>query len=68
MRYMLDTDICIHAINERPAKVLQALHDHHAEGLGVSSITASELFFGVAERLSAQCPGAQAVPERVGGG
>jgi tRNA(fMet)-specific endonuclease VapC len=48
MRYMLDTDICIYAINERPPKVLQALREHHAEGLGVSAITASELFFGVA--------------------
>jgi tRNA(fMet)-specific endonuclease VapC len=48
MRYMLDTDICIYAINERPHKVLQALREHHAEGLGVSAITASELFFGVA--------------------
>jgi len=48
MRYMLDTDICIYAINERPRKVLQALRDHHAAGLGVSAITASELHFGVA--------------------
>lgn len=47
MRYMLDTDICIYAINERPAKVLQALREHHSEGLGVSAITASELRFGV---------------------
>jgi tRNA(fMet)-specific endonuclease VapC len=48
MRYMLDTDICIYAINERPPEVLQALREHHAEGLGVSAITASELHFGVA--------------------
>ncbi len=48
MRYLLDTDICIYAINERPPKVLQALRDHHSAGLGVSAITASELHFGVA--------------------
>lgn len=54
MRYMLDTDICIYAINERPPKVLQALRDHYAEGLGVSSITASELHFGVARSGSAR--------------
>jgi tRNA(fMet)-specific endonuclease VapC len=54
MRYMLDTDICIYAINERPAKVLQALREHHAEGLGVSAITASELHFGVARTGSAR--------------
>ena len=54
MRYMLDTDICIYAINERPPKVLQALREHHAEGLGVSAITASELHFGVARTGSAR--------------
>jgi tRNA(fMet)-specific endonuclease VapC len=54
MRYMLDTDICIYAINERPPKVLQALRVHHAEGLGVSAITASELHFGVARTGSAR--------------
>jgi tRNA(fMet)-specific endonuclease VapC len=54
MRYMLDTDICIYAINEQPPKVLQAFREHHAEGLGVSTITASELHFGVARTGSAR--------------
>jgi tRNA(fMet)-specific endonuclease VapC len=54
MRYMLDTDICIYAINERPPGVLQALREHHAEGLGVSAVTASELHFGVARTGSAR--------------
>lgn len=54
MRYMLDTNICIYAINERPPQVLQALREHYAEGLGVSSITASELFYGVARTGSAR--------------
>ncbi|MBI3154108.1 MAG: type II toxin-antitoxin system VapC family toxin [Burkholderiales bacterium] len=54
MRYMLDTDICIHAINERPPEVLRALREHHAEGLGISAITASELHFGVARTRSAR--------------
>ncbi|MBN8510311.1 MAG: type II toxin-antitoxin system VapC family toxin [Burkholderiales bacterium] len=54
MRYMLDTDICIFAINERPPKVLAALREHHAAGLGVSAITASELHFGVARTGSAR--------------
>ncbi len=48
MRYMLDSDICIYAINERPARVLQALREHEAAGLGVSAVTAAELFYGVA--------------------
>lgn len=54
MRYMLDTDICIYAINERPPAVLQALRRHQAAGLGVSSITVAELHFGVARSGSAR--------------
>jgi tRNA(fMet)-specific endonuclease VapC len=48
MRYMLDTDICIYAINERPAAVLDAFRSHAGDGLGISSVTAAELFYGVA--------------------
>ena len=48
MRYLLDTDICIYVINERPAQVLQAFKLHAAQGLGISAVTAGELFFGVA--------------------
>jgi len=48
MRYMLDTDICVYVINERPRAVLQAFRDHEAEGLGISSVSAAELFYGVA--------------------
>ena len=48
MRYLLDTDICIYVINERPAQVLQSFLAHESEGLGISSVTAAELFYGVA--------------------
>ena len=48
MRYMLDTDICIYTINERPSAVLHAFRQFQSAGLGVSSVTAAELFFGVA--------------------
>ena len=48
MRWMLDTGICIDVINERPSAVLQAFREHEAEGLGISSVTAAELFYGVA--------------------
>ena len=47
MRYMLDTNICIYAIKHRPASVIEALRKHAGEGVGVSSITVAELFFGV---------------------
>ena len=47
MRYMLDTDICIYVINARPPAVLEKFLAHEAEGLGVSAVTAAELWFGV---------------------
>ena len=47
MRYMLDTDICIYVINARPPAVLDKFLAHEAEGLGVSAVTAAELWFGV---------------------
>lgn len=48
MRYLLDSDICIYVINERPAHVLQAFKVHETHGLGISAVTAGELFYGVA--------------------
>ena len=48
MRYMLDTDICIYTINERPPAVSRAFKQFQAAGLGVSSVTVAELHFGVA--------------------
>lgn len=48
MRWMLDTDLCIYVINERPAHLLAAFLDHANEGLGISAVTAGELFYGVA--------------------
>lgn len=47
MRYMLDTNICIYAIKHRPASVIEALRAHEAAGIGISSITAAELYYGV---------------------
>ena len=50
MRFMLDTNICIYAIKNRSAEVLQALRTHEAAGIGVSSITVAELFFGIEKK------------------
>ena len=47
MRYMLDTDICIYVIYARPPAVLEKFLAHVTEGLGVSAVTAAELWFGV---------------------
>ncbi len=54
MRFMLDTNICIYAMKHRPPEVLAQLRAHEAQGLGISSITAAELHFGVAKSASAR--------------
>ena len=46
MRYMLDTNICIYAIKNRPASVLAALRAKQSGGIGISSISVAELYFG----------------------
>lgn len=47
MRYMLDTDICIHLIKERPAHVLRRFRSLRVSDIGVSAITYAELQHGV---------------------
>ena len=47
MLYLLDTNICIYVINERPAPVLAQFLAHEQDGLAISAVTASELYFGV---------------------
>lgn len=54
MKYLLDTNICITLINERPKKVLAHFKRHSFEDIGISSITASELAFGVAKSASSK--------------
>lgn len=46
MRFLLDTNICIYVINARPAAVLARFVEREPDGLGVSSITAAELYWG----------------------
>ena len=54
MKYLLDTNICIYLINERPKKVLAHFKRHSLGDIGISSITASELAFGVAKSGSSK--------------
>lgn len=49
MRYLLDTNICIYLIKEKPAQVLDKFRAHSVGQIGVSSITVSELWYGVAK-------------------
>ena len=47
MKYMLDTNICIYAIKKNPKKVLAHLMKTQVSDVCISSITLSELEYGV---------------------
>ena len=49
VRYLLDTNICIYIINQRPAAVFQHFSGLLPSQVGISSITQAELDFGVAK-------------------
>lgn len=49
MKYLLDTDICVYVINERPRHALERFVKQEVGEIGVSSVTAAELAFGVAK-------------------
>lgn len=53
MKFLLDTNICIYAIKNRPPQVLERLRANEAAGLGISSISVAELYFG-AEKSGSQ--------------
>ena len=47
MKYLLDTNICIYIINEKPEKVLRKFEQYPVYEFGISSITHAELHYGV---------------------
>ncbi len=47
MKYMLDTNICIYIIRKKPATVLNHLTKFKPNDIAISSITLSELEYGV---------------------
>ena len=49
MKYLLDTNICIYIINEKPNKVLRKFEQYPVHEFGISSITHAELQYGVAK-------------------
>jgi len=49
MRYLLDTNICIYIINKHPVEVLQKFRQFKVGEIGISSITTSELHYGVSK-------------------
>lgn len=49
MKYLLDTNICIYLIKQRPVQVLNRLQALAIEDVGVSAITVAELSYGAAK-------------------
>jgi tRNA(fMet)-specific endonuclease VapC len=49
MRYLLDTNICIYLIKEKPVHVTETFNAYSVGEIGVSSITVGELWYGVAK-------------------
>ena len=47
MIYMLDTNICIYAMKQKPEKVLQRFKQELNSGICISSITLAELEYGM---------------------
>lgn len=47
MKYLLDTNICVYLIRQRPAHLLQKFANYAVSEIGISSITAAELYYGV---------------------
>ena len=49
MKLMLDTNICIYIIKQQPITVLKRFLEYQIGDIGISSITLSELRYGVAK-------------------
>jgi tRNA(fMet)-specific endonuclease VapC len=54
MKYLLDTNICIYLIKERPIEVMARFRKERIGDIGVSSLTAAELAYGVEKSGSAR--------------
>lgn len=52
MKYLLDTNICIYIIKKKPEPVLRRLIKQDVSHIGISSITLSELEYGVEKSSS----------------
>ena len=49
MKFMLDTDICIYIIKRKPPDVIERFYQTEISQIGISSITLSELLYGVSK-------------------
>lgn len=62
MIVMLDTDICIYIIRQKPVSVLQRFNTYAVGDIGVSSVTVAELFVG-AQKSQRPAQNARAVEQ-----
>lgn len=51
---LLDSNICIHVINAKPPAVLERFRQHRMGEIGLCSVVAAELAYGVAKSGSAR--------------
>ena len=49
MKFLLDTNICIFIIKQKPPQVIKRFKNYDADDFGISAITLTELQFGVAK-------------------
>ena len=49
MNFLIDTNICIYIMNNRPPEVIHRVRNTEACKIGISSITVSELQYGVSK-------------------
>ena len=49
MKYLLDTNICIYIIKQKPSWVVKRFSAHAIDSIGLSTVTVSELSYGVAK-------------------
>jgi len=54
MKYLIDTNICIYIMNQRPAHVIEKFKQFYPEDIGVSTITVFELQYDVAKSARRQ--------------
>ena len=47
IKYLLDTNVCIHIIRKKPIEVINKLRKLNIEDVGVSTITLSEMEYGI---------------------
>lgn len=49
MKYLLDTNICIYLIKEKPSRVIEKFREVAPLEVGISAITVAELLYGAAK-------------------